>query len=95
MTEGMRAFAKKYNRSLNDPKLRVLYELELSAQRDQKAIAYTERMEGHEEGVASERLATVHQALSMNLPLDVIYGLIKASRAEVDALIAKVRAEMN
>ena len=30
-TEGMKAFARKYNRSLDDPKLRGLYELDMSA----------------------------------------------------------------
>ena len=89
MTEGMRAFAKKYNRSLDDPKLRALYELEMSAQRDQKAIAYTERMEGRAEAY----YAVVRRALSQNLPMDVIYALVDAPRSEVDAIIAKVRAE--
>ena len=34
MTEGMKAFARKYNRSLDDPKLRGLYERDMSARRD-------------------------------------------------------------
>lgn len=89
MTEGMRAFAKKYNRSLDDPKLRALYELEMSAQRDQKAIAYTERMEG----IKSERYSVIRRALSQRLPVDVIYALVDAPRSEVDSIIAKVRAE--
>lgn len=93
MTEGMRAFAKKYNRSLDDPKLRALYELEMSAQRDQKAIAYTERMEGRAEGTAAAYSAVVRRALSQNLPMNVIYALVDASRSEVDSIVAKVRAE--
>lgn len=93
MTEGMRAFAKKYNRSLDDPKLRALYELEMSAQRDQKAIAYTERMEGRAEGTAAERYSVVYAMLNNGLPMDLIYKCVNAPRSEVDAIIAKVRAE--
>lgn len=94
MTEGMRAFAKKYNRSLDDPKLRALYELEMSAQRDQNAIAYTERMEGRAEGTAAERYSVIHGMLSNGIPIDVIYKCVNAPRPEVDAIIAKVRAEV-
>ena len=34
MTEGMKAFARKYSRTQDDPKLRGLYELDMSAWRD-------------------------------------------------------------
>lgn len=50
MTEGMKAFAKKYNRSLDDPKLRGLYELDMSARRDRASELSTARQEGMEAG---------------------------------------------
>lgn len=89
MTEGMRAFARKYNRSLDDPKLQALYELDLSAQRDQKAIAYTARVEGRAEGQAS----VIRGMLNNGIPAEVIYKCVDAPRAEVDAIISQVKAE--
>ena len=47
-TEGMKAFARKYNRSLDDPKLRGLYELDMSARRDCASERSTARQEGVE-----------------------------------------------
>ena len=49
-TEGMKAFARKYNRSLDDPKLRGLYELDMSAWRDRASERSTARQEGVEAG---------------------------------------------
>lgn len=49
-TEGMKAFARKYNRSLDAPKLRGLYELDMSAWRDRASERSTARQEGVEAG---------------------------------------------
>jgi predicted transposase/invertase (TIGR01784 family) len=91
MTEGMRAFAKKYNRSLDDPKLKALYELDLSARRDQAAVAYSARQEGREEGSKNEKVKIIGQMLSAGLPVEVIYKCIDASQSEIDAIIASVQ----
>lgn len=89
MTEGMSAFARRYNVSLNDPDLRRMYDLEMSAKRDQaSALDNAER-----KGTATAYYTVVRRALSQNLPMDVIYALVDAPRSEVDAIIAKVRAE--
>lgn len=97
MTEGMRAFARKYNRSLNDPKLRALYELELSAKRDQNAVAYTERMEGiaegRKEGLAEGQTMFIRNMLQNGVSVDLIYKCANMPQAEVDSIIAKIRAE--
>lgn len=85
MTEGMRAFAQKYNRSLTDPKLRALYELELSAQRDQASRDYSVEMQTYEKVVRS--------ALNKGFPHEVIYALVELPQHAVDALIAKVQSE--
>lgn len=84
MTEGMKAFAKKYNRSLDDPKLRDLYEYDLSARRDQAAIAYTAKIEAY--------TATIRNMLNQGLADDLIYKCVDAPRSEIDAIIAKLRA---
>ena len=86
MTEGMRAFAKKYNRSLNDPKLRALYELELSAKRDQNAIAYTERMEGRKEGRQELILSMLRNGASM----DFIYKCANMPKEDVDRIVSQL-----
>lgn len=49
-TEGMKAFARKYNRSLDDPKLRGLYELDMSARRDRASERSPASQEGLEAG---------------------------------------------
>ena len=84
MSEGMKAFAKKYDRSLKDPKLRDLYELDLSARRDQAAIAYTARLD--------ERTKMIRSMLDDRVPVVTIYKYVDAPHAEVDAIIAKLRA---
>ncbi len=91
MTDGMKAFARKYNRSLDDPKLEALYELDLSAKRDQRAIAYTERVLGRAEG----RADIVRGMLNNGIPVDLIYKCVNAPRAEVDALIARIRSGLS
>ncbi len=109
MTEGMRAFAKKYHRSLDDPKLRDLYELDLSARRDQAAIAQSAeekgrkegraegrkegRAEGRKEGRQEERAEVIRGMLVNGIPVELIYRCVDAPRAEVDELIRRLRAE--
>lgn len=93
MTEGMRAFAKRYKVSLNDPDLRRMYDYEMSAKRDQASRDYNSEMRGEKRGEARAYEKVVRSALSKNLPQDVIYALVDAPREEVDAIIAKIRAE--
>lgn len=101
MTEGMKAFAKRYRISLNDPDLRRMYDYEMSAKREQASRDYNSKMmgieigrkEGRAEGMNHAWLSVVRRALAQGLPADVIYTLIDAPRAEIDALIAKVQSE--
>ena len=93
MTEGMKAFAQKYNRSLDDPKLRGLYELDMSARRDQAGAIYTARVEGKAEGVTAERYSVIRGMLRNGIPAEVICKCIDAPRVEVDHIIAQIRAE--
>lgn len=96
MTEGMRAFAKKYNRSLTDPKLRALYELELSAQRDQASRDYSMKMEGIEEERRrnlAERKESIRSMLADGFPMSAIYKYGGANKADIDAIIAQLRTE--
>lgn len=93
MTEGMRAFAKRYKVSLNDPDLRRMYDYEMSAKREQASRDYNSEMRGEKRGEARAYEKVVRSALSKNLPQDVIYALVDAPREEVDAIIAKIRAE--
>lgn len=88
MSEGMRAFAEKYNRSLSDPKLRDLYELDLSARRDQAAIAYTAELKGERKAYEN----VVRSMLQKGFNADLIYDCVDAPRSEIDAIIAKLRA---
>ena len=46
MTEGMGTFAKKYNLALNDPRVRALYEYEMSAKMDEATRLSNARTEG-------------------------------------------------
>lgn len=85
MTEGMRAFAKRYQVSLNDPDLRRMYDYEMSAKRDQASREYNAEMKG--------RTDVIRGMLHNGIPVDVIYKCVDASRADVDAIIAKIRAE--
>lgn len=93
MTEGMRAFAKRYKVSLNDPDLRRMYDYEMSAKREQASRDYNSEMLGEKRGEARAYEKVVRSALSKNLSQDVIYALVDAPREEVDAIIAKIRAE--
>lgn len=85
MTEGMRAFAKRYQVSLNDPDLRRMYDYEMSAKRDQASREYNAEMKG--------RTDVIRGMLHNGIPVDVIYKCVDAPRADVDAIIAKIRAE--
>lgn len=85
MTEGMRAFAKRYQVSLNDPDLRRMYDYEMSAKRDQASREYNAEMKG--------RTDVIRGMLHNGISVDVIYKCVDAPRADVDAIIAKIRAE--
>ena len=50
MTEGMKAFAKRYKVSLNDPNLRRMYDYEMSVRRDQASREYNAEMKGFKKG---------------------------------------------
>lgn len=85
MTEGMRNFAKRYRVSLDDPDLRRMYDYEMSAKRDQASREYNAEMKG--------RTDVIRGMLHNGIPVDVIYKCVDAPRADVDAIIAKIRAE--
>ena len=51
MTKGMRTFARRYNRAMNDPHLRALYEYELSARLDDATRLDSAKKEGRAEGI--------------------------------------------
>ena len=85
MTEGMRAFAKRYKVSLNDPDLRRMYDYEMSAKRDQASRDYNTTLKAYEN--------VVRNALKQNLSNEVIYALLPIPYTDVDAIIAKIRAE--
>ena len=85
MTEGMRNFAKRYRVSLDDPDLRRMYDYEMSAKRDQASREYNAEMKG--------RADVIRGMLHNGIPVDVIYKCVDAPRADVDAIIAKIRAE--
>ena len=88
MTEGMRAFARRYQISLNDPDLRRMYDYEMSAKRDQASREYNAVMKGRIEGITQ----VVRGMLHNGIPVDVIYKCVDAPRADVDAIIAEIRA---
>ena len=79
------AYAKRYQVSLNDPDLRRMYDYEMSAKRDQASREYNAEMKG--------RTDVIRGMLRNGIPVDVIYKCVDASRADVDAIIAKIRAE--
>lgn len=85
MTEGMRAFAKRYKVSLNDPDLRRMYDYEMSAKREQASRDYNTTIRAYEN--------VVRGALKKNLSNEIIYALVALPHAEVDAIIARIRAE--
>lgn len=93
MTEGMSAFARRYNVSLNDPDLRRMYDLEMSAKRDQASALDNAERKGMAQGTAAAYYSVIHGMLNNGIPVDVIYKCVNAPRSEVDAIIAKVRAE--
>lgn len=64
MTEGMRAFAKRYKVSLNDPDLRRMYDYEMSAKREQASRDYNSEMRGEKRGEARAYEKVVRSALS-------------------------------
>ena len=61
-TEGMKAFARKYNRSLDDPKLRGLCELDMSTRRDHVSERSTARQEGVEAGRREAQVEMIAEA---------------------------------
>lgn len=73
MSEGLRAFAQKYNRSIDDPKLRRLYELDLSARRDERAVIRTAETKGRTGGRVEAHTATIRNMLDDGLPITSIY----------------------
>ena len=96
MTEGMRAFARRYQISLNDPDLRRMYDYEMSAKREQASREYNAEMIGHAKGMAQGITQGITQVvrgmLHNGIPVDVIYKCVDAPRADVDAIIAEIRA---
>lgn len=94
MTEGLRAFAQKYDRSISDPKLRRLYELDLSARRDERAIVKSARAEGRAEGMAEgeargekkTQIETAKRLLQMNMTPDFVREATGLSLSEVQSL---------
>lgn len=97
MTEGMKAFAKRYKVSLDDPNLRRMYDYEMSARRDQASREYNAemkgRVEGRAEGRVEERAHIIRGMLKKGMPAEIICECTGASKAEVDALLAKMRTE--
>ena len=95
MTEGLKAFASKYNRSLSDPKLRRLYELDLSARRDERAVIQTAENEGRQKGRAEgrteERTALIRNMIADGVQIEAVYRYVNAPRAEIDAIIDGLR----
>ena len=87
MTEGMRAFATRYKVSLTDPDLKRIYDLEMSAKRDQASAMYHARSEGRAEG----RVEIIRNLLANGVSMDVIYKSAGMSRAEIDAIIAQMQ----
>jgi len=98
MTEGMKAFAKRYKVSLDDPNLRRMYDYEMSARRDQASREYNAEMKGLRKGREEERLKTrneqmksIRSMMSDGLSMDAIYKYAGAPKEEVDAIIAEIR----
>ena len=56
MTEGLGTFAKKYNLAVNDPRVRALYEYEMSAEMDDATRISSAGREGHMEGRKEGRM---------------------------------------
>ena len=94
MTEGMQAFAKRYKVSLTDPELKRMYDLEMSAKRDQASAVYNARnegmVEGMEKGRTEERRLIVQSMVKNGVPTEIIYKSVAAPRAEIDAIIAQM-----
>lgn len=93
MTEGMRAFAKKYNRSLDDPKLKDLYELDLSARRDQAAIAYTAEAKGRAKGHTEGRVEIIRAMLMNGVPAETICKSAGVSPEEMEKILDEMKAQ--
>lgn len=72
MTEGMRAFATRYKVSLTDPDLKRIYDLEMSAKRDQASAMYYARSEGRAEGRVEGRMEIIRNLLANGISMDVI-----------------------
>lgn len=91
MTEGLGTFAKKYNLALNDPRVRALYDYEMSAAMDEASrlsSAYKEgRQEARAEYMAKEKRQAIRRATrgddpkriaeDLEQPLEVILGWIR------------------
>lgn len=89
MSEGLKVYAKKYNRSIDDPKLRDLYEYEMSARRDEATIKYEAEMGGYMRQLAT----TIKNLLAMNMPLSSIYQATGAPKNDVDEIIKAYRSK--
>ncbi|MDO4371902.1 MAG: hypothetical protein Q4D43_11290, partial [Clostridia bacterium] len=78
----------RYKVSLNDPDLRRMYDYEMSAKRDQASREYNAVMKGRTEGITQ----VVRGMLRNGIPVDVIYKCVDTPRADVDTIIAEIRA---
>ncbi len=106
MTEGMQAFAEKYRISLTDPDLKRIYDLEMSAKRDQASALYNAKNEGIElgmqKGLAEGEALGLKKGLAEGEALGLKKGLaegealgLKKGLAEGEALgLNKGRAEV-
>lgn len=94
MTQGMEAFAKQYRIAMNDPNLHDLYELQLSADRDNAArLEYAERKgrergreQGLKQGREQGREDTARQLLTMGMPIDQIAKATYLSIEQIQSL---------
>lgn len=97
MTEGLRAFAAKYNVSLVDPDLKRMYDYEMSAKRDHaSAIAQAENrgeQRGIQKGRDEERRTIIANMVRNGTPEEIIYKSVDAPRSKIDAIIAETKKE--
>lgn len=91
MTEGIRAFARQYKISLTDPDLKRVYDLEMSAKRDQVSAMYYARSEGRVEGRNEERRTIIVNLVKNGTPEEIIYKSVDAPQSEIDAIIAETK----
>ncbi len=82
-TEGMQAFAKRYQISLGDPKLKQMYDYEMSAKRDFASSILTAKNEAKAEMIRS--------FWANGAPIELIYNSAGLPRSEVDAIIAEMK----